>query len=443
VNSGDRQPGAGAAQRLARLALGTLASLICLAVVEFALRSIAPPDEVAYRLDDQLIFAAAPGRGRRFVRFPENGGQVIDSAFDQLGFRHGGRDEPKFHRGGIFVYGDSFVQASYSEEGDTFVGQLSRRLVDRAGEPVRAVNAGIDGYGPDQNLLRLARDLPQHRPRQVILTIFADNDFGDLVRNKLFLVSRLGELERHHFLFDESTRSHYQERTRRNDRMRLLSAILEPELVSRDFRILLERRLGWDAALLSDVQIDTSFRADPETDWIAAWAARGVEEYEEYIVDGDPFIRLDNIRSDHYDADVSTSPHSESARYKLLLMRRVLTEIAALARRYETPLLVVIIPSPIDVCDGYDWQVDERRYPDYERRFLSDSVKEIAESIGVPHVNLFGAFSGEDCNQLYFHHGNNHWNDAGQRRAAALVSQILQDGWVKAGGDLSTEPKRF
>ena len=46
-----------------------------------------------------------------------------------------------------------------------------------------------------------------------------------------------------------------------------------------------------------------------------------LDEYQEYVVEGDNVIRM--LRSDPYSADISLLPDSPSAQYKLALMEAV------------------------------------------------------------------------------------------------------------------------
>ncbi len=406
-------------------ALLLLSTLATLAAAEILLRAIGPGNEVAYVLDDELIFAPAPGRRYRYVRFPEHGGYVVETRFNSMGFR--GR-EPEADSGGrrqVIVYGDSFIQASYSREPETFAHQLQSRLRERGYDSLRVINAGVNGFGPDQIYLRVAREIEALDPDLIIVAVFADNDFGDLLRNKLFRLDESSKLARNAFVIDPELRQDYLERERLDQAFALQKLFLDPSLAKRDLRIFLQRRLGLDAGFLNDVTIDTSFRTDPSEPWIEIWRDRGLSEYREYVLEHDSTIRRDNIRSDHYDADVSLEPDSGSSRYKFALMSEVLSRIAALTRDRNKALLLLIIPSPIDVCDGYDWQVDSDRHPRYDRRALSRAVEQAAEEIGVTWVSLFDEFHGGHCNQMYFHHGNNHWNEKAQARAAAIVAEIV------------------
>jgi hypothetical protein len=94
------------------------------------------------------------------------------------------------------------------------------------------------------------------------------------------------------------------------------------------------------------------------------------------------------------------------------------------------PLVFLFIPHPVDVAEGYDgWRVDPQRYPGYARRNLVAPLEAAAEALGVPFVSLHDAYSQRDANALYFHGGDDHWNEAGQQLAADLtVAYLLARG---------------
>src|SRR6185503_7481910 len=97
-------------------------------------------------------------------------------------------DEPEPTANGrqrIVVYGDSFVEAEFSPLAETFPKRLEARL-RAAGVPLEVLNAGVVGYGPDQVCVRLEKELTQLRPDLLIVALASGNDYGDLVRNKLF-----------------------------------------------------------------------------------------------------------------------------------------------------------------------------------------------------------------------------------------------------------------
>ena len=115
---------------------------------------------------------------------------------NQWGFR--GPDlDPRMPAHRIMVYGDSNVEAQFSNDGQTFAVQLHRELAGRFGLDYQVINAGVVGYGPDQVALRLEDELDVWHPDLIIDVIFADNDYGDLIRNGLYQIGPDGALSRY------------------------------------------------------------------------------------------------------------------------------------------------------------------------------------------------------------------------------------------------------
>src|SRR5208282_2438668 len=111
--------------------------------------------------------------------------------------------------------GDSFIQGDFSRTEDTFTERLKAHLSEKMGNRVEVVNAGVAGYGPDQELRRMETELPVLKPNLVIVAIFAGNDFGDLLRDKLYRLSSDGSLQDNpsEFLDDAIVRDMTQSRS--------------------------------------------------------------------------------------------------------------------------------------------------------------------------------------------------------------------------------------
>ncbi len=62
-------------------------------------------------------------------------------------------------------------------------------------------------------------------------------------------------------------------------------------------------------------------------------------------------------------------------------------------------------------------------------------IERVAQQNNIHYVNLYHHFHGASCNSLYYHFGNNHWNDEGQAMAVDLVSEAIQ-GHLSASGAL-------
>lgn len=154
------------------------------------------------------------------------------------------------------------------------------------------------------------------------------------------------------------------------------------------------------------------------------WLRESRAEYEEYIVKGNNSVR--NLFEDHYDADVSLTPNSESSKYKRILMDRVIGKMRQITAARSIPLMLVIIPSPFDVVDHYIVSVDTRIYPEYRRSELSDIIEGIARKYQLPYVNLFSPFKEHGAGSLYYVVDNDHWNTEGQQLAARLVADYIE-----------------
>jgi hypothetical protein len=77
----------------------------------------------------------------------------------------------------VFV-GDSFVYGFHVKAEERFTDLLRRDLPD-----FRVVNAGVAGYGTDQELLLLKRLWPKLEPRVVVLIVCVANDHEDNTKN--------------------------------------------------------------------------------------------------------------------------------------------------------------------------------------------------------------------------------------------------------------------
>lgn len=84
----------------------------------------------------------------------------------------------------IVVIGDSFPMGLVVRPEDTFPKVLENLLSNS-----EVLNLGVQGYGPDQELISLQDDGLRLNPKRVIWSLFPSNDFNDLLKNRLFYVS--------------------------------------------------------------------------------------------------------------------------------------------------------------------------------------------------------------------------------------------------------------
>lgn len=383
-----------------KLLLVTISGLLMLGVTEMLGNAVLGPIfRPIYQEDSKLIFSLIPNRTSTMTLPPVNGGATITHRINAAGFRGAELLERQPKRPRVVVYGDSFIHAFYSSDEDTFVSQLQSALKSKTGSDIEVVNAGVSSYGPDQISLKMQRELPQVQPDLLVVAIFAGNDYGDLMRNKMFRMSSGGVLSENGWQLDPAVSEAFQLSQRES-------------ILVRALRTTLGRRRS-PAASSPD-------GATPEMGFLVAEAER---EYRS-LIGGDPVVR--NTHIDYYSADVSLLPDSESARYKVALMRAVLDRIRMTADTAKVPVVFLFIPHPADLSDTYDWgAVDELRYPDYDPRNQIAPLERHAIETSSHFVSLFDDFRANDPNRLYLHGGDDHWNPAGQALAASRVAEYV------------------
>jgi len=380
--------------------------LVSLALLELFLRLWFPLFPSPYQPDDVLLVKLVPGAKKAFTRLAVNGGQRIVSQINSQGFR-GEELRPLNHLKRVIVYGDSNVQAEFSELPATFPKQLESRLAPAFSAGVEVINAGVVGYGPDQISLRLPGDLEKLKPALVVVVVFADNDFGDLIRNRIYRVNSRGDIELSRYRLAPQWRANLQEAAHPRGLHRL-------QLERYASRLWWSVRQRWSQAPMSPDEYQSTY--------VEQSLKRSQMDFRAYMTDD---ADAANPFADLYDADIALQPDSPSARLKTALMERVLIKLRDTTARASTGLVLVILPSAVDVCDHY-YFVNTRRYPQYDRGRLSGLVEDMAVRNGIPYLNLWHAFRAEDANLYYFHGGDDHWNDAGQAKAAQLLADLIK-----------------
>lgn len=379
-----------------RLFLMTCVGIVSLGLVELGSSIVLGAGAASiYDWDARCLYKTRPNSRKTYRRTPINGGQSNTVNINSRGYRgpelQTNSDHPR-----VIVYGDSFIEAEYSAFENTFCQQLQKAASKLLGRKIEVINAGTNGYGPDQALLRMETELPLVRPDIVVVSIFADNDYGDLMRNKLFRLDDQRKL-----IPNQWTRS--------------------PNCLHPGLRGRYEPTL-WKLARMA-IRGAQSQGGVVES-YMERWRLQCQSEYDEYIVHRNPEVH--DLQADHYDADIGLTPDAESAGYKKRLFTRILERIDGVCREHHAKLLVMIIPSPADLIENYDFcSIDHARYPDYDARALANVAVDAARDVKTSYVNLYDDMARHDPSSLYFRGGDNHWNDAGQRFAAEIVAPQL------------------
>jgi hypothetical protein len=152
-----------------------LSTLVTLAVLEVilrvadfrALRAGKSERSLVYRHDAELGWAPVPASDSTVTN-----ARTIHARHNQLGFR-----DVEFQRDGrpvLLFLGDSFVWGVDAEADERFTDLLRARLSN-----YQTINAGVSGFGTDQEYLLLQRIWPTVKPDVVVLIFCTDNDRAD------------------------------------------------------------------------------------------------------------------------------------------------------------------------------------------------------------------------------------------------------------------------
>ena len=148
---------------------------------------------------------------------------------------------------------------------------------------------------------------------------------------------------------------------------------------------------------------------------------------KEYAVYEKSLPRVYSHFADHYDIDIATEPNQQSSTAKKQLMGAVLREAKEFSTENDIEFLVVIQPSVIDLTEsnaklGYKYL---QKYANYRRSNISNAFEELCNLNHIDSINLFGLFSSNNPERLYFTAGDDHWNDRGQDLAAEASARYI------------------
>lgn len=417
----------GAALKKLLVFLGS--TVIVLALMEWAIGRFFPVGGEVYRPDAELLFDVVPGSSRIQVMPEEHVGEGdathVHIRIGADGFRGADLETPK-RRKRVLVIGDSLVMAENVPIESTFVHALGRELSRRvAGElpgaesaegTIETVNAGRSGYGPDQALLLLQRVLRRVEPDLVVCVLCAHNDFGDLMRNKLFRLGEDGALESAAPVLGPHVLDWFSGIKARSDQPALL----------RFWRFYTEKR---------NAPVE-SVSAGAMAEYVRALSG----EAREHVVDRNPEVT--SIFRDVYDIDVAASLPDSFAAAKVELMTGVLARMAKFAADSDVPIAFVVVPSAVDLCENFGVEVDSARFPTHRRTALVEALMGAVGMAGGVAIDVTPALVGAGLPDRYFVGGTDiHWNAAGQGASASYVAEELLRDSASARA-LGAEPAR-
>jgi hypothetical protein len=319
------------------LALAASVIFCCCLATEFILRHWLPAGVLLQR-DARYLYKLTPNRRTIQWPVPGSGAKKVLVTINSQGRRGDLSSESGGYR--VMVYGDSFIAALGTPLDQTFVRQLGKMLQTSASRPVQAINAGVTGYGPDQESLVMEDEIDKVRPNLIIVALYSGNDYGDLIRNKLYRLDQRGQLIPGHPKLDASLNDDFEKAEEEVKKFRVVRLAktglagltrLRSSQPAQELKAFLHvgRSIPRSAGVNSNKRLHY-------------WLSIRRQEYQNDILEHDDMVH--NLLNDTYDADVSLTPNSESARYKIALMERVMERIQGIASSRSISLIFLNYP---------------------------------------------------------------------------------------------------
>jgi hypothetical protein len=349
----------------------------------------------AYEFNEEYIVSLKPNIKKTFTRSQINGGNRIEWRTNKNSFRgHELREQQDLR---IMIYGDSNIQARFSDLEDTFPYKLEKYLREIVGRDIEVINAGVVGFGPDQSLIRFTQEADTYNPDIVIFHINSDNDFGDIIRNRLFELDSSDNLATPGY---------------RTKLIAFLSSLSVTKAAHKMARI-----------------IRKEDRKEDEKHDRGKTLSKLLDVTErEFAVHSQQKPRTFPHFADHYDIDIALYPQSESATTKMKFMSAVLNRARQFADSKNIRFMVMIQPSSKDLTTNLEPNFqDFLKYPGYRRSMLTSVVENICTENNIPSVNLFDIFLQHDPQTLFFKDHDHHWNDRGQDISAQETAYYISE----------------
>jgi lysophospholipase L1-like esterase len=391
----------------------------------------AEPTGNFWRTDPQTGWSLQPGATGRWFNPPYE--YDIDITINDQGLRdveRAGYDKPA----GVFrilLLGDSYVEGLRVPLEQTFGKVLEAELNTSApaGQRYEVVNAGVSGWGTDQQLLWLRTEGAKYQPDLVLLSFFPGNDFQNI--SETLEVTNMGRVQKPFF-------------QRSEDGLALRYHPFDPASAPQP-----------DAPAAPAQPAD---RAAERLAGLRAWLAGHSAFYRFASVTLDEAmpglaLRLAGwglIDAPNAMADARMGPEYVPVAYGIYRqpMEIEWTEAVALAgdlvaalqeevHELGSDLAMVILPAPEQV-KAERWQrIVHHRTPmqagQWDLGQPSRAARQVAEQAGVPFLDLLPIFrqAAAESEPLYLR-VDGHWTPAGERLAGEATADFLRSAGLLA-----------
>jgi hypothetical protein len=421
--------------RLRSLLLGLTLALLSLAValllLEMLTRALglaapAEPTGNFWRTDPQTGWSLQPGATGRWFNPPYE--YDIDITINSQGLRDVERASydkpPDTFR--ILLLGDSYVEGLRVPLEKTFGKVLEAELNAAApdGRRYQVINAGVSGWGTDQQLLWLRSEGATYRPDLVLLSFFPGNDFQNI--SEALEVANIGRVQKPFFHRSE------------DGRLALRYQPFDPATAPQPEASTAPAQPGNGA-----VERLAGLRA-----WLAGHSA--LYRFTANVIDeAAPAMAMSLARWGLIDAPQTTASAARGSDYVPVAygiyqqpLEAEWTEAVALAgdlvqamqddaAGMGSRLAVVSVPAPEQVYPER-WQRIMQRYramqtDQWDLEQPSRAARQAAEQAGVPFLDLLPIFRQAAAESEPLHlRVDGHWTPAGERLAGEATAEFLR-----------------
>jgi hypothetical protein len=329
----------------------------------------------------------------------------------------------------ILSLADSFGEALQVELEDTYHKQLEQLLIDSLGRPVEVLNAGVGGWGTDQEAIFYVAEGFRYNPDVVLLAFFTRND----------AVNNYGPLE--------------IARNGGRQQKEFFSLSPDGELIPPPVQEGLEMQAVEESSLRAGL-LDKALAVDsgqdgppllPLADTLWRWSAlyrlvmpylRDIPAVVQWlgpsgILGGEAVIRA-NHPTTPIPFFVYQSPPDEAFEAAWTLTESIILRLRDEVERRGSKLAVVIIAAPEQVYPA-EWEQMLAANPAmqahaWDLETPNQRLTGFLVANDIPHLDLLPVFrqaaAEPDAPRLHFRH-DQHWTEAGHRLAAEIIHTFL------------------
>ncbi len=416
------------------LALFSLAAaLLLLEMLTRALGMAAPAEPTGnfWRADPQTGWSLQPGATGRWFNPPYE--YDVDVAINSQGLRdveRTGYDKPE-HTFRILLLGDSYVEGLRVPLEQTFGQVLEAELNASAPAGLRyeVVNAGVSGWGTDQQLLWLRSEGGKYQPDLVLLAFFPGNDFQNIsealevanmrrVQKPFFQRTAAGLALRYH-PFDPATAPQPPPA----DGGEIAPGPAAQHLAG------LRVWLGQHSALHRFVATTLDEAAPGLALRLAGWGLIDAPQAAATAAMGPDYVPVAY--------GIYQQPLSDDWNESIGLAGELVAAMGEEAAMLGAELAVVSLPAPEQVYPER-WQRILRSYPamqagQWDLEQPSRAAEQVAQQAGVPFLDLLPLFRQAAASSEPLHlRVDGHWTPAGERLAGEATADFLRGSGLLA-----------